>query len=320
MADTIGIGPPNSGVEGMNTTLTRQQLPPNAFWMLRNIRLRGESWEKVKGTARLLAGARRAMSLQSNGADATYGTISVSDQDAVTINEYALETRWAVFVAYRVDSLATPIMVASHSDEAVTVPWRITHNTNGTVTALITTATTSATITTPANYGKIGASYTALLVRNGTTVTLYMNDAAGVAATTLSATEVNIAAPAEDLYFGGWSGIATGSNVTYYELRIFRDDDPDRTWRKTQYPWSGRFGNANLICHLTFEDGSGTAVTDWSRTYNTNISLSGAWTWSAATPRKVVSPVTGIHVLTKATGRKWLIVDQDRNHYRIPLN
>jgi hypothetical protein len=117
-----------------------------------------------------------------------------------------------------------------------------------------------------------------------------------------------------------WNGRASGSAITYYEARIFREAYTDEEWRVTQYPWTGRFGDPNMILHLTFEDGTGTSLTDYSRVNNESITLQGAsWSWLSSTPRQTIAPVTGIHIFENARGRMWLIVDAGKNHYRYAL-
>jgi hypothetical protein len=316
----LSIGRPHSDFEGMNTTDRRQQLAPSQFHMLRNVLLSGSALQKRKGLSRLLSGARRAKSLKSPGDAGTYVTIPYSD-NSVNISEFDLGTDWTIFCSYTPNDLSDDILVASHSDNAdnATTPWRIVHNTNGSITARCSTTTNqTTTVTTPAKY-PAHRKVDLTVYRSGATLGIQPNDAAAVTeSSTLSATS-NTLVSTEAIYLASWSGRASGSAITYYEFRILRRADTSKNWRITEYPWSGRFGDPDLALHLIFGDGSGTAITDYSRTNHSSIALSGSWTWLSTTNRQVVTPITGIHVMENARGRKWLLVDAGVNHYRVPL-
>lgn len=315
---TLNIGPPHTPAGGMNTTARRQQIQPHQWVMARNVSLAGDAWSRRGGFYRLFCGGRKAASLKFDQDPANYVKIPYTDTAAIA--DYQFRTAFTVFVSYRPDSLSSDIMVASHSDD-LAPPWRITHNTNGTITALVTqTGGTTATLTTPANYSKIGGEITVQLTRDGSTVTLQVNDDAAVTDTSTLTASVNTIASTESIYLGAWPTRASGSSVTYYEFRMFRVASTDKTWRVTQYPYSGRFGDPNMVCHLIFEEDSGTSVTDYSRINNESISVEGTGTWLTATNRQVACVVTGVHVMENALGRKWLLVDAGYNHYRVPIN
>ena len=313
--ETYVIGPPEVQFGGMNDTFRRQQLPANLHRALRNVRLYGEALTRRKGMVRLHSCSRTSNCLVSSGSDGDLVEIPITDTSAIT--EYNLGTKFTIFAAYSIQNLDDDCMVATHS--TVSPPWRIVHNTNGKFTATVTdAASTTATITTAANYGEVNVQYQVQLVRDGTTVTLYVNGTSAGTATTLSAT-ANTLVSAESMYLMSWSGRATGSQMTFYEFRIHREAITDHEWRVTQYPITGRFGDPRLILHLLFEEGSGSALVDYSRVNNSTITFTGT-TWGGSSPRQVVTNITGLHVMTNAVGRTWLLVDAGKNHYRIPWN
>ncbi len=318
---TQAIGPPDTPLMGMNTTLRRQQLPAHAHVLLRNLRLQGEAFTRVGGRVRLLCGARRAKSLSSDGDAGTYVTIPYQD-DSVNVTEINLPTTWTFFASYRPDDLSDDILVAGQTDNAdgATVPWRVVHGTNGKITARCTDADGNTTTVTTSTTHPAHRKVEVLVYRDGATAGIIANDAAAVTeAATLSATAATLAS-SEAVYLASWSGRASGSQVTYYEVRLLRRADTSKDWRLTQYPHSGRFGDADLVFHLLCDEGTGTALTDYSRLNHSSIALTGSWTWNSTTERQVCEIVTGLHVMEKANGRKWLLCCVGRNYYRVPLN
>jgi hypothetical protein len=110
MRQTLHVGPPFTILGGMNTTLERRQLPPNQFWKLRNLRLKGEAFSRRKGMARLLAAALPATSLKcADGDPASY--IQIPYSDTANITDYNLGTRFTVFVACKVNSLGSDALI-----------------------------------------------------------------------------------------------------------------------------------------------------------------------------------------------------------------
>lgn len=314
------VGPPDSQFIGMATSYKRQQIPMNAHWMLRNLRLSGEALERRKGTVRLVAGARMARSLSSDGSATTWVAIPTNDA-SVDTGDFALGTHWTIFASYQVDDFGDDVLVCCSEAGEAAPGYMIRHNNDHTITATVSNSGgTTISATTAADYGETGVEIQVQLVRTGASFTLYVN---GVSAATgaLLDPRGDTKAAATATYLGSYSGRATGSEATWYEFRIHREAITSEEWRATQYPWGGRFGDPNLVVYNTFEDGSGTSLTDWSRNNHQSISLAGAgWTWNSTTARQVVTPVTGIHVMEVARGRKWLIADIGVNHYRIPLN
>ena len=314
---TENIGPPHNLFAGMNTTARKQNVRPNEFIMLRNVDLSGEALTRRNGYCRVCAGARTAKSLRVATSAANYVQIPYSD-GGVNIDDFNLTDKFTVFVSYSLGSLTLDVPVAQHSDDAVP-PWSITHKTTGEIVATVAmTGGAYATVTTAASYTTLGREYTVLLTRSGATVSLTVNGGTAVTdGVTLSAGTDTLTST-EAIYLGGWSGASVDSTVTYYEFRLHRS--VQTAWRITQYPWSGRFGDPTIACHLTFEDGSGTSITDYSRNNHSTVTVTGGNTWLSTTKRQVSTMVTGIHGMENARGRKWLLLDIGPNHYRIPLN
>ena len=314
---SIKVGPPDSVFGGMNTRFRRQQLSPNLFHMLRNVEIEGESLKRRDGVVRLVVGTEPTESYQSNGGAGSY--ITIPQSDTTDIVDYNLGTRWTIFVSYSLQSLASDALVAA--DGAANHPWSIVHNTDGTITVAVQDqAGNTATITTTKTFTLLDTELQLWVVRSGGTVSVYVNaDAAKSDTTTLESTSDTLATTG-NFYLASWSGRASGSAITYHELRIFRDAYTEDTWRLTQYPWTGAFGDPNLILHLVFEDGAGSTITDYSRNKNESIVSTGTWTWLGTTLRQAIAPVTGLYVMENTRGRKWLIADSGKNHYRVPLN
>jgi len=314
---TLNIGPPHTPFGGMNTTARKQQVKPYEFVMLRNVDLSGDALSRRNGYCRICAGARTAKSLKVLTSAANYVQIPNSD-GGVAISDYDLTDKFSVFVSYSLNSLTSDVIVASHSNDA-TPPWRITHKTTGEIVATASlTGAVESTCTTANSYTTLGREYTVLLTRNGAAVSLVVNGGTAVAGTPPLTAGENTATSTEAIYLGGWAAAAVDSTITYYEFRIHRS--VENSWRITQYPWSGRFGDPTLACHLTFEDGTGSSITDWSRNNHSTITVTGGGTWLSTTKRQVSTMVTGIHGMENARGRKWLLLDIGPNHYRIPLN
>ena len=313
------IGPPDSQFIGMATSYKRQQIPLNAHWMLRNMRLSGEALERRKGIVRLVAGARTATSLSCDGTNTSWIAIPVAD-DSVDTGDFDLGTHFTIFASYQVDDNGDDVLVCCSGNDETNPGYMIRHNSDNTITGRVSdTDGNTITATTDPDYDDLGVEIQVQLVRAGTGITLYVN---GVSAATATLLDPLLGTKGADTatYIGGYSGRMTGSEATFYEFRIHRGAITSQEWRATQYPWGGRFGDPSLAVYCTFEDGSGTAVTDWSRNNHGSIALVGAgWTWNSSTARQVVTPVTGIHVMEVARGRKWLIADIGVNHYRIPL-
>jgi hypothetical protein len=316
---TQNIGPPHTKFGGMNTTLRKQQVPPDQFNMLRNVDLSGETLTRRGGYCRVCAGARTAKSLKVVTSAANYVQIPYQD-DSVDVDDFNLTDKFTVFVSYSLLSLSDDVVVASHSDDTIP-PWRITHLTTGSIVATVAMkGGAESTCTTAASYTTLGREYTVALTRNGAAVSLVVNGGTAVAGIPVLTAAVGTPTlvSSEAIYLGGWSGLASGSTIVYYEFRLHRN--VSTSWRVTQYPWSGRFGDPALACHLTFEEGTGTALTDYSRNNHSSITVTGGNTWLSTTKRQVSTMVTGIHCMENARGRKWLLVDIGPNHYRIPLN
>lgn len=312
----LHIGPPHTGIGGMNTTLRRQQLSQAQFVKLRNLRLLGEAWTRRKGMTRIASGALPAVSLSADAAVPT-NLVTIPYTDTGAIVDYNLGTRFTLFASYRLDALAGEQPVIAHS--AIDPPWTLTHKGDGKIEATITdAASTTITLTSDADYTKTGRKYDVQAVRDGATGYLYVNGTLAKTAGGLAAGQPTLIST-NDIYLASYVGHATGSALTYYEIRLFREAYTDEEWRITQYPWTGAFGDPNLILHLTFEDGSGTSITDHSRVNNQSIAISGNWTWNSSTQRQTIAPVTGIHVFENARGRSWLVADIGENHYRFVL-
>ncbi|MCP4493365.1 MAG: LamG domain-containing protein [Gammaproteobacteria bacterium] len=314
------IGPPNSQYLGMMTTYKRQQIPSSAHWMLRNVRLSGEALERRKGIVRLVAGAREAVSLSSDGTAATYIEIPVDD-GGVDTGEFVLGTRWTIFASYRPDDLADDILVLSSQESSVAPGYLMRHEPDGTVTGKIRdTSGTDITLSSTTKFTS-ATRVDVQLVRDRGAGYLYVNGTLEDSDTTTLSATLDTKPPVSNLYMGSNAIRPTGSEVTFYELRIHREAITSDEWRATQYPWGGRYGDPNVALYCTFEDGAGTTVEDWSRNNHATIALVGAgWAWNSSTERQVVTPVTGIHIMEVARGRRWLIADIGINHYRIPLN
>ena len=311
----VGIGPPDTRFGGMNTTLRRQQIPligTTQFYKLRNVRLIEEALTRRNGIVRLMCGARTTNDLTSSGAADTWVAIPATD-DNIAISDYTLGTEWTFFAAYKPVALDDDILLfaSDTADPAL----QIVHGTSGKITVTVEDADgTVDTITSAGIYPK-GYEWQVQVVRSGATVTLYIQGVADVTTGTLSATALMKAFSTS--YMGSWSARPTGSNVTFYELRIHRKAITAETWRQTTYPRTGTFGDPNLALHLIFDDGSGTSLTDYSRNAHGSISLVGAgWTWGSSSTRQVATPVTGIHIQQTARGRKWILFDVGKNHYR----
>lgn len=315
MKQTFVVGPPEMPFAGMNDTFRRQQMPPNMHRVLRNIRLFGEGLQRRKGMLQLHACSRSSDALRSDGSAAAIGSIPMTD--VADITEYQFGTKFTVFVAYTVQDLSDDCMVISHSDTAP--PWRITHGTDGKITATVNDGTTTATLVSGAIGTEVNVQYQVQLVRDGSDTTLIVNGTDADTDDTLSATASTLTS-ANDIYLASWSGRATGSQMTYNEVRLHREAITDSEWRVTQYPVTGRFGDPRLVLHLLFEEGTGTTLTDYSRVNNESITIAGNWSWLGASGRQVVTVITGMHVMTNALGRTWLLVDAGKNHYRIPWN
>ena len=314
---TVAIGPPNSMIGGMNTTVRRQQLPASVQYLLRNYRLKGEAWRLRDGMVRIATGTRLAKSLSSSGAANSFLTIPYQD-DSINITDYNLGRKFTIFASFRADDLADDVMIAGQSDD-VAPPWRIWQATDKKINAVIEDTTTAvATLESTATYGG-GKEVTVQLVRDGADATLIVNGETQDTADNLDP-DGDLKVSTEAIFLGSWTGRGSGSQATWYEFRMFRRAETSSKWRVTQYPGSGRFGDPDLVCHLTFEDGSGTSITDHSRINHSAIVTSGGWTWNSNTLRQVVTPVTGIHPFENARGRKWLILDIGNNHYRVPRN
>lgn len=311
------IGPPHTRVGGMNTTLRRQQLPIGQFWKLRNLRLLGEAFTRKKGLHRIASGALPAVSISTDDDDpGNYIEIPYED-DSVNITDYNLDTKFTVFVSYSPDSFDEDCMVIAH--HTASHPFSIVHNTDGTITATIRdAAAVTTTLTTAANYTTPRYEYQVQLVRDGANAHLYVNGTLAKSSAVLGATQAT-ATSANPIYLASWAARATGSKITYYEVRIHREAITDEEWRVTQYPWTGRFGDPALVLHLVFEDATGTSVTDYSRLNNGSITVNGSWTWNSTTRRQAIAPVTGIHTFENARGRSWLVADIGKNHYRFVL-
>lgn len=316
----LEIGPPHSSIsEGINTLYRRQQLPPNVYRLLRNIKVAKGALQKSGGRHRIVAGALPAKSAKSGGAGADF--VQVAYTDTTKITDYQLGTKFTIFCAYSVNSLATDLYIGSQgTDPTGTPPWSIVHASNGIISARVTDndGTTLATSTTIA-YTKLSTEYQVNVVRSGTSLSIYVNDDAVVTKTGLGATTV-MEQSEDDIYFGGYSGAGTGTAITLYESRILRRADTSKDWRMTQYPWTGRFGDPDMVLHLLYEEGSGASLTDYSRIINQTITLEGTWTWLSTTKRQAVAPVTGIHITGSVRGRRWMLADIGKNHYRIALN
>jgi hypothetical protein len=191
-------------------------------------------------------------------------------------------------------------------------------NASGNIVGKVTDAdANTATVTSTKAYG-LGTEITALLSRNKDVLSLKVNDDAVDTGAGLSGSALTEQST-DDIYVAGYTGAGSGSPLTMYELRLYRRAETSTPWRITQYPWTGRFGDPDSVLHLFFEEGSGTALTDYSRINNQSIALSGSWTWNSSTKRQAVAPVTGIHITGNVRGRRWMLVAAGKNHYRIPL-
>ena len=316
----IEIGPPKGSVcEGMNTTFRRQQLPPNYYRMLRNVKASREAIQKIGGRVRVAEGDLPAKSLTNDGNNADFITVPYTDTTAIT--DYKLGAKWSLFVAYSFTSLATDNYIAGQgTDPTGTPPWWLRHKSTGEVEALVTDADgTTLTLATTKTYTQLGTEMQVLLSRNKDQLLIKVGDDTAVTGGGLSATALTEQST-DDIYVAGYSGAGNASPVTMYETRLFRRASTSTSWRMTQYPWTGRFGDPDSVLHLVYEDGSGTSLTDYSRINNETIALSGSWTWNSSTLRQTVAPVTGIHITGNVRGRRWMLVAAGKNHYRIPLN
>lgn len=302
----------------MNTTLRRQQIPAQFHRVLKNVDLIGESLRRRPGMVRLVSATRPAQSLVIDGTATTYVTIPKSDTSS--ISEYNFGTRFTFWFAYSVQDLTDDCLVGCADTTEATAPISVVHGTDGTITVKITDGdATTVTLTSTTQFTTVDEEIVLWVTRNGATTTLYINGTAEDTDTGLSATAD--LATFDNFYLASYSGRATGSQMTYYEFRMHREDITDDEWQYTQYPWTGRFGDPNMVCHLLFEEGTGTSLVDYSRINNASIAISGAGaSWPGTTLRQVVVPVTGIHVKENTLGRKWILVDAGKNHYRIPWN
>lgn len=311
--ETLHIGPPFSVFGGMNTTLRRQQMPPPYHRMLKNIDLIGDSLRRRPGMVRIAVGARPAESLSGDGNSGTY--IDIPRSDTSDITEYDLGTAWTVFVAYSIQGVGAVGDIFA-TDTAASPGVLLSHNTNGSITAtVIDKATNSSTVTSTTLFPALNTEVVVQLVRDGADVTLFVNG-------TQEDTDASLSATSDTKVTGtyitlGDLNLSAHMKVTYYEVRLHREAITDHEWQHTQYPWTGRFGDANLVLHLTFEEGTGTAITDHSRVNNASIVTTGGWTWNASTLRQVIVPVTGVHIKQNTLGRKWILFDAGKNHYRI---
>jgi len=300
------IGPPHAPFRGMNTSQRRQNVAATEFVKARNVVLSGGALQRRPGLVRLMAGTRTAKSVSCSSGGLSACTLT-------NVADYDLGAYYSVFVSYRPTIRSLPGYIASDGNSGAA--WRITHNANRTITGRLYDGTTTLSLTTTRTFGnryiEVG------LVRAGTTGSLYINGTLEKTQATLSATAS--ATGGRSVILGTYGSLGSQAIVRFYEFRLFRTAVTDQTWRSTQYPWSGKFGDPNLAAHLTFEDGTGTTVTDHSRNGN-NATLAQAWTWNSATERQVVTPITGLHVFENARGRKWLLVEAGTNHYRIALN
>jgi len=313
----LAIGPPNSRFGGMQTTRRRQQLGPSEFHCLRNVTLNGDAIRRIQGNVLLVAGALPAKSLSLDGDPGSYVSLAKA-LSGVSITDYDLLYHWAIFVAYKPDDLADDVMIISDSDDAAP-PWRLVHETSGVISVLVEDGASNQASFATTNTYPASTYTTVLLYRTGSTVGLIVNGDAAVTNTgTLSATSPT-KTTTEAITFGSWTGRATGSQVTYYEAAIWRRTRTSTVWRNTEYPWTGRFGDPDLVLHLRFDDGSGSTITDYSRLNHEAVTIAAGGTWNSSTARQTIAPVTGIHPLEHPSGRKWLLCDIGKNHYRIPI-
>ncbi len=317
----LQVGPPHSTIsEGMNTSYRRQQLTPNYYRMLRNIKVAKEALQKSGGRHRIAEGDLPAESAKC-GATAGTDFVTVPYTDTTAIADYQFGPKFTVFQSFRADSLASNnLIIGQGQDPTGNPPFWIWQATNGKITAAVTDAGgATITVTTTIAYTKIGEERQVQLVRDKAGISLYVDDDDPVTNTGLDPA-FDTKATTDDIYIAGHPTDADGSAITLYETRLLRRADTNRDWRITQYPWTGRFGDPDVVLHLLYEEGTGAALTDYSRIKNETITLDGSWTWLASTLRQTVAPVTGIHITGSVRGRRRMLIEAGKNHYRVALN
>lgn len=310
---TLRIGPPVSIFGGMNNDYRRQQLPPNFFRTLRNVEVDGESLVRRDGVVRLVSGAFPNTCLQTDGQAGTY--LTVPQLDVADILDYDLGNRWSIFVSYVPRVLNADCLLIQ--DGTIELSWVIKHKANGMIEAIVKDAGSSTVTLQKAGMNRLEKEHQILLVRNGADLSLYVNNHAPVTSSALDPNTDTMASTA-NIYIGGPPGVPSGV-FDIMEVRIMTVADTSDTWRYTQYPWTSKFGDPNLVLHLLFEEGSGTTISDFSRNANAGITLTGGWSWQGSSVRQTIAPVTGLFLMEDKAGRRFLLADIGVNHYRIVL-
>ena len=315
---SLHIGIPYNQFMGMNRTMRRGQMAQNFFYMLKNVDLLGDALRRRPGMVRLLSGARPAVSRSADGAAATYVDIPTTDVSAIA--EYDLGPRWTLFVSFSVSALATMADVFLSDTVANSPGIAVYYKTDGSLSATVIDADANTdTLESGAAAAITGEEIRLRVTRNGSTITMYVDGVQVATSTgTLSAT-ADTKAPGASMFLAS-DNVGATAPISYYEVRLHREVLSSAEWDFTQYPWTGVFGDKNLILHLLFEEGAGIEPIDFSRIQNASITYEGAWTRNASTLRQVAVPVTGIHIKENTVGRKWILCDIGVNHYRIPFN